>query len=763
MSLSRFLLSALLPPVAALVPLANPAAAQDPVPVGPTGGGIEAIRIDPDDENHLLLGTATASVDGVLGSTDGGLTWAETGAGLPAGVPVYRVASSGDDSDKVVALAGTGAYVSLDDGATFTLSHDFGQTMLGLAVHETLPIWIATSALEAWRTDDGGATWTSVLTTTWAAGSFYTEPRFAPSDPARAYFGFAEQVWRSDDAGGTWTPMPHDFTTIWSLAVNPADADDVWVGQYAGLERSTDGGLTFASAPAPLPWPLLQTIRLLEFDPTPSPPRLYAGIKTALFSLDPTGAWVSEDFGLLQKKPYGNTLAFVGTRVWLGTLDEGIWRRGNPTQAWEQRGIERVTLQTAAIPVPGGARLAAGTLMYSREGAAEFEAILPDLPQGQPIQKIVVDPYDPTRWLVGLTQGYYSSLVAVTGGGASWDYLSLSGPAQTVRDVAFDPFDDARILVAGTYAVGGVGISVDDGATWTLNYSLPVAGLAALSFDPSTPGRVLALSLEGEVVESLDAGQTWNVIATPTSPGEGAELEFDPHVPGRVFRADAVHGWSRSDDGGATWTSLGIGANARSHVAFHPDQPELCYLSDDTGRALVSGLGGAQPAEAFQTPEGNDVSGIALDPSNGTLLLATLGESAFELPGFGPYVKLGAGTPGAGGVAPSHFAGGGLPQLGNAAWGLRVVDAQPGAAVFVGVGLTEVALPILGGVLIAGPPYALQLAGVADGAGAAAFGIPLPATPSLAGASVVSQAIAVDAGAPAGFAFSAGFATTLMP
>jgi photosystem II stability/assembly factor-like uncharacterized protein len=752
-------------PLVALTSLALTAApaAQTSVPVGPDGGSIESIRIDPDHPNHLLLGTATGSVDGVLGTTDGGLTWAETGAGLPSGVPILRVASSGDHSDKVVALAGTGVYVSLDDGATFTLSHDFGETMTGIAVHATLPIWVVTSPLEAWRTDDGGATWTSVLTTTWAAGSMQNDPMFAPSDPARAYLAFARHVWRSDDAGTTWVQLPHLFGSIYSSAVNPVDADEVWVGEYGALKRSSDGGASFAAFPTGLSWPFLQAIRVLAFDPGTSPPRLWATLNDDLHSLEPSGAWKSETFGLLQKEPLPRTLAFTGTNAWLGSWGEGIWRRGNPTQAWDQRGIQRVTLHDAAIPVPGGPRIAAGALMYARDGAADFDTILEDLPFAQPIQTIAVDPNDPTRWLLGLVQGYYVSLVEVTGSGAAWSFLPLSGAAQTVNDIAFDPIVGGRILAGSGSPIGSVILSDDDGATWEANDSFPLEGAAAVAFDPSQSGRVLALSPAGEVAASLDGGLTWSVIDVPAAPGAGVELAFDPHAAGRVFRADAVHGWSRSDDGGSTWTSLGIGANPHSGIAFHPDQPDLVYLADDAGTAWVSGLAGAQPTPAFQTPAGNGVSGIAFDPSDGTLLLATLGESAFELPAFGPYVKVGAGTPGTGGVAPSHFASGGLPQLGNATWGLAVADAQPAAAVVVGVGLTEVALPILGGVLIAGPPYALQLAGVADGAGAATFGLPLPATPSLAGASVVSQALAVDAGAPAGLAFSAGFAITLMP
>lgn len=740
-----------------------PVSAQLPLPLGPSGGRVEAIRIDPDDPAHVLLGTSIAHVDGLLESTDGGLQWQPAGAGLPAGVPVYQVASSGDDSDKVVALAGTGVYVSLDDGASFALSHDFGETMLQLAVHPTQPTWIATSALEAWRTDDGGASWTSVFSSTWSNGSFYSAPLFAPSQPTRAYLAVGDRVWRSDDSGASWTEMPQDLSIVWALAVNPLDADEVWVGEYASLKRSSDGAQNFAPHPAPYAWPFLPHIRLLAYDDSAPSPRLWMPLGGEIFALDASGSWVAEDAGLQDKEPFASTLAFASGTAWLGSYGDGIWKRASAASNWEQRGLERERLYSALINEPGGLQIVAGSGVYWRFGNAPFDEPIAGISSSQALRKIVVDPSDPTRWLVARGAGYESSLIEVTGNGSLWNQLPIPGASQTLRDLAFDPFDPSRVLAASTYAVAGVLTSTDGGASWTSQYNQVFAGASAVAFDPYVPDRALALSLEGELLESLDAGQSWALIDTPAQLGEGAELEFDPHTPGRVFRADTTNGWSRSDDGGTSWTPLGHGAHAHSTLLFHPDQPDLVWFGDDTGTLRLSGSAGTQDVTAFATPAGTLVSGVALDSANGDLLVATLGESAFELKKHAPYVALGAGTPGTGGLAPRHFAQGGLPQTGNAAWGLRVEDAQPGAFVYLGVGTSESALPVLGGTLIASLPHVIQLGGFADAAGTLSLGLPVPASPGLAGASVVSQAIAADAGAPAGFAFSAGLRTTVMP
>jgi len=189
----------------------------------------------------------------------------------------------------------------------------------------------------------------------------------------------------------------------------------------------------------------------------------------------------------------------------------------------------------------------------------------------------------------------------------------------------------------------------------------------------------------------------------------------------------------------------------------------VLFYGTNTGRLMLSGDGGDSFVQVWQTPAGASLNGMALDTSVDSMVVASGGESGFEVFGVNPYVDLGGASSGTGGLQPRHFGAGGLPQLGNAGYSLEVVDALAGAVVLVHLGVTDLALPFLGGVLHTGTPTALQSVVIADGAGAASVAIPIPISASLAGLLLFSQAFVVDPGIAAGLALSNGLSLRLMP
>ncbi len=169
---------------------------------------------------------------------------------------------SADGRGWVAATRG-GAFRTVDDGCTFDavpgaltehvvalLSPD--PTADGAAVLGTQTIGLAN---DVFRTTDGGATW--------APAGLALEGRVrslvrASADAAVIYVGHTRGVLRSDDGGVTFTAImtgptddPADAEDFRFLATHPADALDVFAVVEAfpdsSLVRSRDGGLTWVT------------------------------------------------------------------------------------------------------------------------------------------------------------------------------------------------------------------------------------------------------------------------------------------------------------------------------------------------------------------------------------------------------------------------------------------------------------------------------------------------------------------------------------
>jgi photosystem II stability/assembly factor-like uncharacterized protein len=133
----------------------------------------------------------------------------------------------------------------------------------GLCLHSIVPwpgepdrLAVAISAAGVWLTEDGGESWTR--------GNEGLVPRYLPEDapddeialcvhrlrrapkrPERIFMQFHGGVYRSDDAGATWTSiadgLPSDFG--FPLAIDPADPDSAYVIPLAAdVDRVTPEG-----------------------------------------------------------------------------------------------------------------------------------------------------------------------------------------------------------------------------------------------------------------------------------------------------------------------------------------------------------------------------------------------------------------------------------------------------------------------------------------------------------------------------------------
>jgi len=144
--------------------------------------GIHSICVDPRDSSHVTLGV---SCGGVWETTDNGVSWLQSGAGLrsdyappdqahdPATQDVHRLAQSTDHPENMWVQHHNGIFHSTDGGHNFTEITEAGLSVFGFAVcahpHEADTAWFVPGvkdecripvdgALVVTRTRDGGQT-----------------------------------------------------------------------------------------------------------------------------------------------------------------------------------------------------------------------------------------------------------------------------------------------------------------------------------------------------------------------------------------------------------------------------------------------------------------------------------------------------------------------------------------------------------------------------------------------------------------------------
>ncbi len=635
-------------------------AASNPwISIGPVGGFVTGLAFDGSVAN---VAYATA-MGGFFRSTDGGASWTASNDGL-LDAQLQNVVTTG----AVVYVGGSrGVYRSDDHGLQFRLLAGSPGSVSALAggAGPNPPLFAAGTFAGAWRSDDGGTTWTEIN----------------------------EGLLKDQ-------PIP---ATVHALLVDPRKPGLLWAGAESGVYRSLDGGAHWARTSSGL----AGYITSLAID---SEGVLYAGafVDPTFVKPLPAALFVSSDLGLtwhaavrgLASRGVLALLADPAGAVWAGTQDAGVFRTANGGHGWNPGGTGTAGQAIGALAQAGRplSLLLAGSGLYldgalPREGVGIFRstssgarwAVSGPGPNATSIAAVVADaetsgmltvadPYAGIfrtrtggfRWALlngGLAPGLSISELASdaasgelyasagTPSGASGLYQRGSGPAVPWRQVTSAPAACGGPLAVGSQGqvlVGafgpsafGVCVSADAGATWTISGVGSIVAVASIALAPSNPARVyasgslLAHAPAGPTFfRSDDGGVSWtgeSLISTYAEHG----LAVDP-LNADVVYAASVGGLERSSDGGSTWEPL-LTAGGLSMVRVDPRAPNTLYaaVGPTAGQPqlAVSDDGGATWSSLTEgLPPNVVVTDLAFDAASPSLLYAaTAGGGVFTL------------------------------------------------------------------------------------------------------------------------------------
>jgi len=166
-------------------------------------------------------------------------------------------------------------------------------------------ILVATAGQGVLRSNDDGDTWNRIpLDQGLEFDSVVRALAVHPDRPEVIYAGAEVGLARSDDAGTRWirVPTPFDDRQVWSIAIDPHDADSMLVGtgapSRAAMYRTVDGGANWERVGPELP----------EHCAGVSKPRI---LTTTFDAVD-------------------------GKSAWFGVEEGGLWRSRGRGESWER-------------------------------------------------------------------------------------------------------------------------------------------------------------------------------------------------------------------------------------------------------------------------------------------------------------------------------------------------------------------------------------------------------------------------------------------
>jgi len=432
----------------------------------------------------------------------------------------------------------------------------------------------------AWRSVDGGSTWTKTLMAGLPTGYSYSINSVFFDAAGVGWISTYSGLFRSLDAGATWSAVGLPSGVSYAYYVQAIDGNTLWFAYNNGVYLTVDGGAS---------WRFLAVAD-----------ENYYGGNARLQIVDASHYWLhysgrsyrSSDAGATFTRSLGadaQTYASNVQATWFfdgkhglalgsgGWIDETVdggssWTRKALSSAVSSYDTARFQFTSRSN---GWLKVGSSAIYKTTDGGASWWAPLGGTQMSGLSDFHFVDVDH--GWAVSSSGIVYGT----ADGGSNWTQLaSLS--SNYYYGIAGVRFIDANIgVVAG--GGGAVYRTTDGGKTWTLRPTGVMQDLRRVVFTSKTTGW--AVGIYGVVIKTVDAGLTWTKVATPATQSLND-----------AFFLDADHGWIvgeggtvvATDDGGLSWSLQGSGTSTTLYSAY--------FTSTQTG--WIVGAGGAILATA---------------------------------------------------------------------------------------------------------------------------------------------------------------------
>jgi len=554
--------------------------------VGPSGGDVRVITIDPKDKNRLYVSTLDGQIHT---SADGGATWKLlVNLNRPQLVLDQLIVDSRDS--KIIYTSG---HRHKAPGGFF-------------------------------KTTDGGATWTEAKELN--KESIHSMVQ-SPSDPNVILVGTINGVWISDNSGDDWKKISSETMpiNIGSLAIDPRTADTIYAGTWWRAYKSTDSGKN---------WRLIKDGMIDDSDVfaitinKDNPNHIVASACSGIYESMNKGEKWSKIQGIPSQSRRTRDILQHPSRpktIYAATT-EGFWMTSDGGKTWAMTSQRNLEINSIAVHPENPDKVFIGTnnygVMVSIDGGKNFKTTNDNF-SSRFTYSVTVDIQNPNRL-------YATTHNTATGGG--FVFISADGGATWQQAKNLDiarvspyAFLQDRLNPDTIYLGTNVGMfrSLDRGYNWTqllppkppvvkkkvvagkktarksVRANAPVVKVVApivptVPTDPSVPALIPALGEKIKVLARSEDGM--NGILAGTDKG--------------IYRTyDLAKGWEK--------ISFGEGLDHSVFVIYSsPQQPETIWVGTGISGVIVSRDNGKSWQKVPGVPENVPVSSITIDPKN---------------------------------------------------------------------------------------------------------------------------------------------------
>jgi len=434
-----------------------------------------------------------------------------------------------------------------------------------------------------WKTTSAGVTWFPIFDQEPSVDSVGAI-QVAPSNPDIVYAGAGDPIggslgngmWKSTDAGKTWQHIGlEDTVKVDSILIDPTDPNLVLVSTLGddhhhggGVYRSTDGGQNWTNVLKPA-----------DYDGTRDLEYAYDDPSVMLAATQGTGGGGFGGNSEAKKKP---PLVFKSTdegKTWTEIKIPPFPGRVGVAVAMHTQG-QRIYIVGNNIEHGSG-------LYRSDDGGATWKHMAGhDLRiengQGSYSCGVYVDSQNPDVVYTVSTAMYRS-----TDGGVTFEAFKGAPGGEDYHRIWIDPTNGKRILVG---ADQGASVTLDNGRTWSLWYTEPIAQVYHVATDSQYPYRIIAAQQDTGAVMIDSRGNFGQINFTDWSPLPSSEfgvLTPDPKNPNIIYGVGYGPGGGGSglikiDMSTGDWQNVApnFGADERKYSAYRDFQKKFDLAFD---------------------------------------------------------------------------------------------------------------------------------------------------------------------------------------
>jgi len=568
---------------------------------------VASLAMAHNDPNLVYAGTGA----GIYKTTNGGATWSATGSGL---LPLSLII---DPTDPDILYAGlNGDLQKTTDGGDTWVSSANGidnPLVFSLAIdpNNTSVLYSGTAGTGAFKSVDGGATWNplNVDTTVWA---LYVDP----TNSNVIYAGSnGNGVFKSTNAGASFVRTGSPAVGV--VLALAKSGKRLYAGTATqGVSVSKDDGATWTNtgiseglglvlSAAPDGSVYVGTNFDGVFEHTPS------AKESAENDLRPSNwrkvAWDQLRYCRCQN---GHALGIDPTdheHVFFSTNDGGLFVTHDGGSNWEDGGQDGLTSRAPRSIAfdPQDSRLVyvgsftGGGLYRSRDHGRHWDRRLFGSSKIY-VAGVTVDPVDHSIYLSTFRSGDGIWKSADFGetftridrapGSLPDDFLSLSG-----RGITIDPQHHQTVFFAGN---SGIWRSTDAGASWI---NVDEDPSLSVTVDPVESNIVYAGTFAG-VLKSVDAGASFVSQSVGLPDGfqtaRTGSVQVDPRQHNVLYIAFEGAGVFKSLNGGDSWAAINTGLYDLNvfGIALDADSPDILYVS--TNSSVFKTTSGGEMSES---------------------------------------------------------------------------------------------------------------------------------------------------------------------